>query len=428
MSETKVPKGYKRIEVGVIPEDWEVKPLSAIAEKIMVGIASAATHAYRESGIVLFRNQNIKPNYLDDRDVLYITSKYENAFKNKRLQAGDLLTARTGYPGTTCLVPAAYASAQSFTTLITRPSASVISGAFLSFYINSEIGQRFFEQNQIGGGQKNVNAGSLKMLPVLVPPLPEQRAIATALSDVDALIAGLDQLITKKRNLKQAAMQQLLTGQKRLPGFQNKIGFQHSEIGMIPEDWTFDKLGSIAQLERGKFSARPRNDPKYFGGTFPFIQTGDVSNSNGWITEFSQTLNSEGLKISKIFLHGTLFFTIAANIGDVAFASFDAACPDSLVGISALKKTDIRWLFHILKSKKRVFEGLATQNAQLNINLEKLRPFSVAVPPLSEQTAIATILSDMDSELTALEQRRDKTRALKLGMMQELLTGKTRLI
>src|SRR3954467_10652091 len=116
-----VRPGYKRTEVGVLPEDWEVKPLHTLSDKIMVGIASAATYAYRDRGIVLFRNQNIKVGYLDDSDILHVAEDYEIKFRNNRPKGGDLLTARPGYPGTTCLVPPEYEGAQSFTTLITRP-------------------------------------------------------------------------------------------------------------------------------------------------------------------------------------------------------------------------------------------------------------------------------------------------------------------
>ena len=123
--------GYKQTEVGVIPEDWDVQPLSSLAEKIMVGIASAATHAYRDRGIVMFRNQNIKPGHLDDSDLLYLDEDYESTFKNKRLKSGDLLTARTGYPGTTSIVSERHEGAQSFTTLITRPKRTAIDSAYL---------------------------------------------------------------------------------------------------------------------------------------------------------------------------------------------------------------------------------------------------------------------------------------------------------
>ena len=120
------------------------------------------------------------------------------------------------------------------------------------------------------------------------------------------------------------------------------------------------------------------------------------------LSVLSQTLNTEGLKVSKLFPPNTLFFTIAANIGDVGFASFVTACPDSLVAITPNNQVDRQWLFHELKSRKKIFEGLATQNAQLNINLEKLRPYFLPVPPITEQRAIAAALSDVDALLAKI--------------------------
>ncbi|MBD2168682.1 restriction endonuclease subunit S [Calothrix membranacea FACHB-236] len=193
-----------------------MKNLEDISERIMVGIASAATHAYSAKGIILFRNQNIKDGYLDDRDILYIKEKYEELFKNKRLKSGDLLIARTGYPGTACIIPDKYEGSQSFTTLIVRPKIQNIRSNFLCYFINSEIGQSFFEVNQIGGGQKNVNAGSLKFMPIPIPSLTEQKAIAQVLSDMDAEITALEQKRDKYKAIKQGMMQELLTGKTRL--------------------------------------------------------------------------------------------------------------------------------------------------------------------------------------------------------------------
>ncbi|MDQ7835340.1 MAG: restriction endonuclease subunit S [Humidesulfovibrio sp.] len=206
-----------------------------------------------------------------------------------------------------------------------------------------------------------------------------------------------------------------------------KPGYKRTEVGVIPEEWEVKSFAELAILERGKFSARPRNDPKYYGGDIPFIQTGDVTNSAGYITSYSQTLNDAGLKVSKLFPQGTLFFTIAANIGDLGFAAFSTACPDSLIAITTNSSTDVEWLFHELKSKKSTFEQLATQNAQLNINLEKLRPFALPRPPLPEQRAIAAALSDVDALIAKLDQLLTKKRDLKQAAMQQLLTGKRRL-
>lgn len=204
-------------------------------------------------------------------------------------------------------------------------------------------------------------------------------------------------------------------------------GYKQTEAGVIPEEWEVATFSDIAHIERGKFTARPRNDPKYYGGNIPFIQTGDVSNSNGLITAYSQTLNAEGLKVSKLFPRGTLFFTIAANIGDVGFAAFDTACPDSLVAITPSDSCDAMWLSYELASRKRKFESIATHNAQLNINLEKLRPYLLPCPPLAEQRTIAAALKSADGMLEELDRLIAKRRDLKQAAMQQLLTGKTRL-
>ena len=204
-------------------------------------------------------------------------------------------------------------------------------------------------------------------------------------------------------------------------------GYKQTEVGVIPEDWEVKPFEQLAHIERGKFTARPRNDPKYYGGDIPFIQTGDVKNAHGQIITYSQTLNAEGLKVSKLFPRGTLFFTIAANIGDVGFAAFDTACPDSLVAITPSKETDKTWLSYELARRKSSFENLATHNAQLNINLEKLRPYLLPQPPLPKQRAIADALSDVDGLLAALERLIAKKRDLKQAAMQQLLTGQTRL-
>lgn len=204
-------------------------------------------------------------------------------------------------------------------------------------------------------------------------------------------------------------------------------GYKQTEVGVIPEHWDVMSLGALASIDRGKFSARPRNDPKYYGGDTPFLQTGDVTRSGGVISAFTQTLNAAGVGVSRLFPSGTLFFTIAANIGDVGIAEFEAACPDSLVAISPKSPTEKKWLLYELANRKEDFETLASPGAQLNINLEKLRPYLLPVPTPGEQRAIATALSDIDSLIAGLEQLIAKKRDLKQAAMQQLLTGQTRL-
>jgi type I restriction enzyme S subunit len=189
--------------------EWQLLPLAALADKIMVGIASAATHAYRETGVPMLRNQNIKEGKIDDSSLLYIDPTYEAAHKNKRLRAGDVITVRTGYPGLSAVVPERYNDAQCFTSLITRPKKAVLDANYLCAFVNSEIGKRFILGAEAGGAQKNVNAGSLEALPVYLPGTPEQERIATCLSSLDALITAETQKLETLKTHKRGLMQQL---------------------------------------------------------------------------------------------------------------------------------------------------------------------------------------------------------------------------
>ncbi|MBU2768906.1 restriction endonuclease subunit S [Acidithiobacillus ferrivorans] len=168
--------------------------------------------------------------------------------------------------------------------------------------------------------------------------------------------------------------------------------------------WLTLALEELASVQRGKFSARPRNDPRYYGGDIPFIQTGDVANGAGRVRSYSQTLNTDGLSVSKLFPKGSLVVTIAANIGDVAKVEFDFACPDSLVVVQANEDVNSDWLQYSLESKKELLDSLAPQNAQKNINLEILRPLALDVPPLAEQKRIAGAIKTWDTAIQKTEQ------------------------
>jgi type I restriction enzyme S subunit len=409
-----VKAGYKQTEVGVIPEDWNIHTLKELSDKIMVGIASAVTHAYRNKGVVLLRNQNIKSGYLDDGDVLYLDPKYELVFKNKRLKTGDLLTARTGYPGTTCVVPSKYKSAQSFTTLITRPNQMRIDSTYLCYYINSEKGQCFFEQNKIGGGQKNVNAGALQTMPIPLPSLPEQRAIATALADVDALITSQDKLIAKKRDIKQAAMQELLTGKRRLPGFSG--------------EWETRQLKSVVR----DFIVPMRDKPKIFSGQIPWCRIEDFDGK--YLTESKSGQHVEDSTVRgmnlKVYPTGTLLVSCSADLGHCAIVGRPLVSNQTFIGLvvdASLASNEFFYYYMTFKADE--LNNLSSGTTISYLSREQFELFDVRIPPKKkEQTAIATILSDMDADLTALEQKRDKTKAIKQGMMQELLTGRIRLV
>ncbi|MEZ9358929.1 restriction endonuclease subunit S [Vibrio cyclitrophicus] len=197
---------------------------------------------------------------------------------------------------------------------------------------------------------------------------------------------------------------------------------------MVPKGWELKKLEELATVERGKFSARPRNDPKYYGGDIPFVQTGDITAAKTYLSSFNQTLNEDGLKVSRLFPKNTILITIAANIGDTAITLFEVSCPDSLVGIQARKGVDCVWLNSYLETCKDELDGKATQNAQKNINLQVLKPLSVLTPPPEEQQKIAKILLTWDSAISTTDKLIANSKQQKKALMQQLLTGKKRLV
>ena len=163
------------------------------------------------------------------------------------------------------------------------------------------------------------------------------------------------------------------------------------------------RLDDLAKIERGRFTPRPRNDPRYYGGDIPFVQTGDISRAKTYIKKYNQTLNNEGLSVSKLFPQNTILMTIAANVGDVAILSFDSACPDSLVALTPKKEVHHKWFFHTLKTMKNKFDNLSTQNAQKNLSLEKIKPVRVLVPPLEVQKEISSTLDLWDTAIEKTE-------------------------
>ena len=193
------------------------------------------------------------------------------------------------------------------------------------------------------------------------------------------------------------------------------------------DDWEETTLENLAEVERGKFSVRPRNDPRYFGGEMPFVQTGDVAGSDMYLKGYSQTLNADGIKVSKVFPADTILITIAANIGDTTITRYAVACPDSVVAIQSKKdKANTIFLKNLIDLQKEFLDSQATQNAQKNINLQVLKPLELFAPSIEEQTKIASFLSNVDEKISQLTQKHELLSQYKQGMMQKLFNQQIR--
>ena len=300
-----------------------------------------------------------------------------------------------------------------------------ISERFLAASLRSAQIQSLITESTAGStGLKNLSLTWLRNLPILLPPLLEQRAIAAVLDSIDDAIERTEAVITATERLRDALLQELLT--RGVPGWHTQWK-DVPGIGTIPAAWDVVRLGDVAEVERGKFAHRPRNEPRFYGGDIPFIQTGDVVRANGMIKQHSQTLNDLGLSISRLFPAGTIIVTIAANIGETAIADYPVAFPDSLVGVTP---TDINtnFLEYFLRTQKGRLTQFAPESAQKNINLEDLRPLSTPLPSRPEQQAIAAMLDGVGEAIKQIRQGREYLQSLKISAADALLTGLVRVL
>lgn len=388
--------GYKQTEVGVIPVDWDAKRLKDISPRQSVGLVINPSTYFDKSGTVpMLVGSNVGENEIDWESAKRITTASNQSLPASRLYSDDLVMVRVGEPGITAVIPPEYDGCNCASMMIVRKHSSFDS-QWLCFAMNSPLGRSRVAGVQYGTAQKQFNISDAVDFIYPVPPLTEQRAIAEALSDVDALLGGLDRLIAKKQGLKVAAMQQLLTGQTRLPGFSG--------------EWEVKPFSAVLVRVNAKVHQIQTSDYQDTG-KYPVVDQGKQQ-IIGFSDREDRCLQCpEGGVI--VFGDHTCF---------VKFIDFDF-----LVGADGTQilhgKAGQHTRFHCLQLQYRGVESTG-----YNRHFKFLKDREFLVPPLPEQTAIATVLSDMDTELAALQARRTKTQALKQAMMQELLTGRIRLV
>lgn len=270
-------------------------------------------------------------------------------------------------------------------------------------------------------GVPGLNRETAYMEPVRFPAaLPEQKKIAHILSTVQQAIEAQERIIQTTTELKKALMHKLFT-----EGLHHEPQKQ-TEIGPVPQSGEVVELGEVAKIERGQFSNRPRNEPRFYAGGYHFVRTGDVSNCDGYVRSYTQTLNEDGLAISKAFPAGTILITIAANIGFTGILEFDSACPDSLIGITANENLNTEFLNYYLLTQQPEMDRLAPKGTQKNFNIQFLKPWPVPRPSFEEQREIAEAFSATDRKISQATQKRSQLQDLYRTLLHELMTSKTR--
>jgi type I restriction enzyme, S subunit len=208
---------FKDSPVGRIPRSWQLNYCNDACSKIFVGIASSTTHAYTDhKGVIILRNQNIKEGRIDTEDILFITHEFSEANASKKLKQGDVITARTGYPGISAVVSKRFHGMHSFTTLISRPKGNLITSDYYALFFNSDIGQNTVNKMQAGGAQQNLNVEVMKRIVIPVPTIKEQREIVSIISSIGNNIEEIQNKLSHIKSLKKALMQDLLTGKVRV--------------------------------------------------------------------------------------------------------------------------------------------------------------------------------------------------------------------
>lgn len=281
-------------------------------------------------------------------------------------------------------------------------------------------------------GVPSINRDRLYSVPVQDIDFSEQNLIAYVLDIIDETIVKTEAVIAKLKQVRAGMLHDLLSygldehGQLRDP-IAHPEQFKDSSLGRIPRDWDMMPLASLASVDRGKFTHRPRNDPAYYGGHNPFIQTGDIAQAAGdEIFESSQFLSDLGTTVSMEFPTRTIAVTIAANIGDTAILGRSMFFPDSVVGVIVNEPHSVRWVELSIRKAKKHLDALAPKSAQKNINLTFLRPLLIAVPNPIEQSQCSAVYEDITKTLKSEFSELEKLKSLKSGIQDDLLTGRVR--
>lgn len=301
---------------------------------------------------------------------------------------------------------------------------------YLYYYLHSfDIAKGFYGMG--AGVRQGLNWDGVKWLKILAPSVPEQERIAAFLdaecAEIDAVLEKTRASIEEYKKLKQAVITQAVT--KGIRGDRPMKDSGIEWIGDIPKEWDCKKVKYVTSISRGIFNHRPRNDERYYGGEYPFIQTGDVAGVQKYIESYSQTLNELGKSVSKCFPKGTLTMTIAANVGDAAILGFDAFFPDSVVGFIPNADINDEYLYYIFKAMKPEFVRTAIKSTQLNLNVERIRDLFVpVVVQKSEQLEIAEYLNtkcaDIDALIAKKQQYLTEIENYKKSLIYEYVTGK----
>ena len=406
---TNIPKGYKNSPLGMIPKEWEVKRLGDCTRLLTNGFVGVATPHYTEDpdGITYIQGFNVTEGGYNLTGIKKVTKEFHKKNSKSSLQDGDLLTIQTGDIGLTTIVPKELEGSNCHALIISRFKEGVLP-RFMLYYYNSTIGRHRFHIIETGSTMKHINTGDLFKFYVPVPPIEEQNKIVEIVDLWDTAIEKQSELIKKLKLRKRALMQQLLTGKKHLPGFSG--------------EWKEVKLGDIFD-ERNETN---RDD-------LPLLSiTGDrgvIYQSNSDKRDIS---NDDKSKYKRICPNDIGYNTMRMWQGRSALSNIEGIVSPAYTIVTPHKNVDVRFMAMLIQQPRIVYDfwthsqGLVSDT--LNCKYPDFCQVKVRIPSKEEQTAIADLLYEFDKEIDLANEKLASLQSQKRGLMQQLLTGKKRVV
>lgn len=418
-----VKAGFKKTEVGIIPEDWNIESLINCCD--YVDYRGKTPHK-SSSGTFLITARNVRKGFIDyEISKEYVpTDEYDFTMSRGKPKLGDVIITTEAPLGNVAQIDREdVALAQRIIKY--RPKNLTLYVNYLKHYLLSDRFQAILNSRSSGSTATGIKGSVLHQQPVVIPPVSEQEAIAAALGDADALIESLEQLLAKKRLVKQGAMQELLTppsaagqaGKRRLPGFGGA--------------WEEKALKTITQTP---VTDGPHLTPKFITDGIPFLSVNNLVDNKIDLSDLRRISYEDHLIFSRKCKpqRNDILFGKAASVGKVAIVEFDMEfdiwSPIALIRIG--EKHDPKFVYYYFQTRDmlRQINILTNSSSQGNISMGEIEKLVFLLPPKPEQIAIAEALGAMDAEIAALEAKLSKARLVKQGMMQELLTGRIRLV
>lgn len=412
---------YKKTDLGIIPSTWEVKKFSETTKLITCGIAATPKYVPETLGYPFLSSTNVKSGKIVWSNYKFIDSQlHRQLYRNNPPLKGDILYSRVGTIGEVAVVDVDFEFSIYVSLTLIKPNGNLDSRFLMHLLDSFPYRQRAKDQVYMGGGVGNLNVDIVRNYPIPIPELREQTAIANALSDAGALIGSLQKLIAKKRQIKQGAMQTLLTGEKRIFGFNG--------------EWIATKLGEL--IESCSSGATPyRGNPEFYKGNINWINSGELNYNV--IVDTREKITIEAVEKANLKIHpiGTFLIAItgleaAGTRGSCGVVGVPSATNQSCMAIYPKPELTTEFLFHyyvLMGDSLALKYCQGTKQQSYTAKIVKLLPISIP-QCVDEQRAIAKVLSEMDDEITTLETKLAKYQQIKQGMMQNLLTGRIRLV